>query len=118
MSEFPRLKTGAVAQYPIAREVRYLTQVFDFVDGGEQRFRDYDSALRTWTVQLTALDEEELDAIERFFLSEQGGYGTFTFTDPWDATDYDGCSIENPEVFFEFDGFHNGRTRLVVRQNR
>ncbi|MBL8237076.1 MAG: DUF2460 domain-containing protein [Bryobacterales bacterium] len=118
MDEFPRLKTGAVAQYPAQRTTRFSTQVMRFVDGSEQRFREFGGPLRRWIVQLTMLDEEEMDAMEAFFLAEQGGYGTFTFVDPWDETEYTGCSLENPDVYFDFTGFHDGRTRLVVRQNR
>jgi len=118
MNEFPVLKTGAVAQYPMRRAVRFKTQVFGFVDGSEQRYREFGRPLRRWTVQLAELDDEEMDSLETFFLAEQGGYGTFTFTDPWDATDYTGCSLENPEAFFDFLEIHDGRARLVVRQNR
>ena len=56
--------------------------------------------------------------MEAFFLAEQGGYGTFSFVDPWDDIEYPDCSLENPDVYFDFTGFHDGRTRLVVRQNR
>ncbi|MBI2686418.1 MAG: DUF2460 domain-containing protein [Acidobacteria bacterium] len=118
MNEFPRLKTGAVAQYPARRETRFSTQIMRFVDGGEQRFREFSGPLRRWTVELMTLDDEEMDALEAFFAAEQGGSGTFTFVDPWDGTEYPGCSLENPDAFFEFTGIHDGRTRLVVRQNR
>lgn len=118
MNEFPRLKTGAVAQYPAQRVTRFSTQVMRFVDGSEQRYREWNGALRRWVIQLTALDEEEMDALESFVLAEQGGYGTFTFVDPWDGEEYTGCSLENPDSFFEFTEFNDGRTRLVVRQNR
>ena len=56
--------------------------------------------------------------MEAFFLAEQGGYGTFSFVDPWDDTEYTDCSLENPDAFFDYTGFHDARTRLVVRQNR
>jgi len=118
MQEFPRLKTGAVAQYPAQRTLRFSTQVMRFIDGGEQRYREFSGPLRRWTIQLTTLDEEELDAMEAFFLAEQGGYGTFSFVDPWDDTEYTDCSLENPDAFFDYTGFHDARTRLVVRQNR
>jgi hypothetical protein len=118
MNEFPKLKTGAVAQYPAQRLTRFSTQILHFVDGSEQRYREWSGALRRWVIELTALDEEEIDALESFVIAEQGNYGTFTFTDPWDGEEYSECSLEDPEAVFAFTGFHDGRTRLVVRQNR
>lgn len=118
MNEFPRLKTGAVAQYPAQRAMRYSTQVMRFVDGSEQRFREFSGPLRRWVIELTRLDEEEMEAMETFFLAEQGGFGTFTFVDPWEEEEYTGCSLDNPDVFFDFTAFNDGRTKLVVRQNR
>jgi hypothetical protein len=118
MNEFPRLKTGAVAQYPAQRVTRYQTQVMRFVDGSEQRFREFSGALRRWVIELTTLDDEEMEAMESFFVAEQGGYGTFTFVDPWDDVEYESCSLDNPDAFFNYTGLHDGRTRLVVRQNR
>lgn len=118
MNEFPRLKTGAVSQYPARRVTRYETQVMRFVDGSEQRFREFSGPLRRWVIELTTLDDEEMEAMEAFFVSEQGGYGTFTFVDPWDDEEYTGCSLDNPDIFLNYTGLHDGRTRLVVRQNR
>jgi hypothetical protein len=118
MSEFPLLKTGAVTQYPAQRTTRYSTQVMWFVDGTEQRYREYSGPLRRWIIQLEALDDEELEAMEAFFLQEQGSYGSFAFMDPWDGQEYPDCSLENPEAYFEYAAIHDGRTKLVVRQNR
>lgn len=118
MNEFPLLKTGAVMQYPALRSLRFSTQVMRFLDGSEQRYREFSGPLRRWLIRLTALDEEEMEALEAFFVSEQGGYGTFSFVDPWDEAEYADCSLENPEAFFDYTEIHDGRTLLVVRQNR
>jgi hypothetical protein len=77
---FPVLKTGAVAQYPLARSVRFSTQAVRFLDGSQQKFRLYGSGLRRWTVKLDQLDETELSALIDF-VDAQGG-ATFSFTDP------------------------------------
>ena len=39
MSAFPKLKTGAVAQYPASRALSQATEVVRFLDGTEQRYR-------------------------------------------------------------------------------
>lgn len=118
MSEFPRLKTGAAVQYPAKRTQRYSTHVLRFLDGGEQRYREYPAPLVRWEIALEQLSDEEMEALERFFLSEQANYGSFPFTDPWDGTTYPNCRLENPDAYFEFRDLHDGRVRLTVSQNR
>ena len=51
----------------------------------EQRYRDSAGARLEWEIQLSELDEGELAAIEEFFLANQGAFGSFSFTDPWDG---------------------------------
>lgn len=112
--DFPRLKTGAVAQYPITRELRLQNQAVRFVDGSEQRYRDAAGVKQRWTIRLDFLDEGELAAVEEFFAAQQGAYGMFTFTDPWDATAYPNCRIESDEATFTGAGQLQGKTTLTV----
>jgi hypothetical protein len=118
MSTFPRLKTGAILQYPGETVVSFATTTCRFVDGTEQRFRASSGALRRWAVNLEMLDESELVRIERFFREQQGSFGTFQFTDPIDNTEYANCSLESDELVFQHEGEMLGSTQLVVRQNR
>jgi len=118
MSDFPRLRTGAVAQYPATRSSAYSTQVFRFLDGGEQRYREWGAPLRRWVVRLDLLDEEELARIREFFEAQQGSFGTFAFEDPWDGVVYPDCSLESDELALEFLGESRGRTLLLIRENR
>ena len=67
MARFPKLKTGAVAQYPVVRELRRSTEVKKFLDCGEQRFRDFAAARRRWVIALEKLDETETARLARFF---------------------------------------------------
>src|ERR1035437_2745866 len=91
MATFPKLKTNAIAQYPVARREQFQNQTVRFVDGSEQRYRDSAGARLEWEIQLGQLDEGELAAIEEFFLARQGAFGSFCFTDPWDGHVYDDC---------------------------
>jgi hypothetical protein len=118
MGNFPLLKTGAVAQYPITRIIRFSTDVVRFLDGTEQRFREYSSPIRKWVIRLDLLDEEEMSKMEEFFLSEQGRSGDFSFTDPWDGTEYPSCSLDSDTVDLGFRGPARGRTTLVISENR
>lgn len=117
MSTFPKLKTGAVAQYPAGRSVEYGTSAYRFVDGAEQRYRERGRAVRRWAIRLALLDDRELREIEEFFRAQQGQYGTFSFEDPWDSVVHADCSFEQDEVAFELSGERRGAASLVIREN-
>ena len=118
MSAFPRLKTGAVMQYPASRSVEHTTQVHRFVDGSEQRYRDRGAPVRRWVIRLEQLDEAEMRELQEFFGSVGGRAGSFSFLDPWDDVTYEDCSLEGDELAVEVSGEMRGRTVLVVRENR
>jgi hypothetical protein len=118
MAAFPKLKTDAVVQYPASRVLRYQNQALRFVDGTEQRYRDCGSVLRRWEIQLSELDETEMAAVEEFFLANQGAFGSFGFTDPWDGRQYGNCSLESDELGAVAVAEMNSATTLVIVENR
>src|ERR1039458_5520357 len=93
MASFPTLKTSAIAQYPATKTVVFQNQVVRFVDGAEQRYRDSAGPLHRWVIRLIELDETEMAALEEFLESNQGSFGSFSFTDPWDNQTYSNCSF-------------------------
>lgn len=115
---FPKLSTNAVAQYPATRKVSFRNQVLRFVDGAAQRYRDSIGPLRQWDIRLDQLDEREMAAIERFFAANQGCFGNFEFTDPWDGQVYRNCSFASDALGLVSMAEMNGRTSFTVRQNR
>jgi hypothetical protein len=118
MPTFPKLKTNAVAQYPAARAFRYQNQVLRFVEGVEQRYRDSAGPLHRWEIRLQALDESEMAALEQFFFDNQGRFGNFAFTDPWDGTQYANCSLATDELDLTAMAEMQGKTALTVIENR
>jgi hypothetical protein len=118
MTSFPKLRTGAVVQYPVSRSTTYSTDIARFIDGKEQRSRSYLAALRSWAIQLELLDEGELAAFEEFFKEQAGASGVFSFTDPWDGSIYAQCSFDKDEFGTRLDGPFSGRTEFVIRENR
>ena len=118
MADFPTLKTGAVMQYPAERELGFSTEVLQFVDGSEQRFRGYGTPLRRWIVRLDLLEDAELKRLESFFEAAQGACGSFRFTDPRDGAVYADCGLEKDEMTIEFNAEQQGKTVLLVRENR
>ena len=117
MSTFPALKTGAVMQYPAQRGVQYSTVVLQFLDGAEQRFRNYQAPLHQWVIQLSRLDQAELQNLQEFFRSLDGRAESFSFTDPRDGTTYSSCSLASDGMAAVLAGEWDGETSLTVSEN-
>ena len=117
MANFPTLKTGAIAQYPLERANSFSNAVYRFVDGGEQRIPRRGASLRRWKIALQLLDESELTALSDFFEAQGGCAGTFSFTDPWDGTVYSHCRFDSDAAVFRAAGVSRGETALVVREH-
>ncbi len=118
MSAFPVLKTGAVMQYPAGRASQFSTEVVQFLDGAEQRFRDYGQAYHRWAIKLSALDETELQSVRSFIEQLNGAAGVFSFTDPWDGTAYPSCSLEGTSFTASSDGPMQNSIAFTLRENR
>ncbi len=117
MLRFPRLRTGAVMQYPAQRDIVFSTHVVSFLDGSEQRFRDLPTALRRWVVRLNLLDEVELTAVDSFVTQVSGRLTPFVFVDPWDGREYSNCTLDADELTLAHANAGSGRTTITVRQN-
>jgi hypothetical protein len=114
MATFPVLKTGAVAQYPLARAVRYSTQAVRFMDGSQQKFRLIGVELRRWTLRLDLLDEQELGAVIAFV--EQQGSATFAFTDPVTGNNVATCMISGQQFDATMTRELDGQTTVVIEE--
>jgi hypothetical protein len=117
MNKFPTLKTAAVMQYPAEKCTAFSTRVHRFLDGSEQRFREFEKPLRRWVIRLDSLETQEWVAVEGFFVSMQGRTGSFSFTDPWDGTDYPNCSLEDDRVEMQITGDDSARISVVIRED-
>lgn len=118
MSRFPILKTGAVAQYPLKTTYKYKADIVWFLDGSEQRYRNSPGVLHQWEIDLSKLDEQEMAAIEEFFLANEGATSLFAFTDPSTGAVYQNCSVAGSELAFTFVGPLSGTAKTVIRENR
>jgi len=114
MATFPVLKTGAVAQYPLERGVRFSTQAVRFMDGSRQTFRLYGAGLRRWTVKLDLLDEEELGAVIAFV--EQQTSAVFAFTDPVTGVNVATCVISGEQIDATLNPEMSGQTTVVIEE--
>ncbi len=116
--EFPVLKTGVVAQYPLQRSLRTRSSVVHFADGSEQRFTDTPAPLHAWTVQLDLIDDSEVADLEAFFLALAGRFGTFSFCDPTDGSVYPNCSLDDDSLTVVWTGEMRASTKITIRENR
>jgi hypothetical protein len=115
---FPTLKTGAVAQYPATKTNQFASFVVRFLDGGDQRYRQFSAPLRSWVIKLNMLDEAELAALEQFFVALDGSFSTFSFVDPWTQTTFASCSLNQDTLQYAVQGELQGTAQLVVVENR
>ncbi len=118
MANFPQLKSGAVMQYPAARRLEYRNQTVRFLDGNEQRYRDSAGPLRRWTIRLSALDATETAAIRAFFGDNKGRFANFTFTDPWDGSTHENCSIVSDNLTLTAKGDFQNSAAISIVENR
>lgn len=118
MPAFPTLRTGAVLQHPATRTIEYSSDIVQFMDGREQRFRIYPAPYHRWSVTLASLNETEIQQIRSFITQLNGASGIFTFTDPWDGSIYPTCSIEGDSVSDSLTGPYDGQTSFTIRENR
>jgi hypothetical protein len=118
MATFPSMKTNAVVQYPARRSMRYHNETVRFVDGREQRYRDCAGPLRRWEIRLNLLDEGELATLEEFFATNQGAFGTFTFTDPWSGQSFEHCSFATDGMEMTASGEMRNAAILLVQEVR
>ena len=114
MVTFPVLKTGAVAQYPLAGGVSYSTQAVRFMDGSQQKFRLIGTGLRQWALKLDQLDEQELGAVIAFV--EQQGSAVFAFTDPVTGDNVTTCMISGQQFDATLSGEWSGYTTVVIEE--
>ncbi len=104
MATFPVLSTGAVTQYPLGVTTGQSAQVIRFIDGTDQRYRTQGRMLRQWQIHLSLLNEDELTAIEAFFVEQLGGFSTFTFPDPYSGTAVANCRFGQDAFQLELEG--------------
>ena len=116
MLNFPLLKSGQSAQYPVRRTLIQNVHTVSFLDGSEQRCAT-SATLHQWSIQLSLIDEQELSAIETFFNQLQGQTGQFVFTDPLDGAIYTNCSLVSGTLGELFRGPGRSATELVIREN-
>jgi hypothetical protein len=84
MPYYPQLTTGAVSQFPIARNTDMRTVSNQLSSGVTIRMADSGSQKVQWRLKYSSLTDVERSSIESLFEAAQGQLNTFTFLDPMD----------------------------------
>lgn len=114
MPAFPALRTGAAAQYPLDRAVRFETDAVQFLDGSRQRYPLQGVALRRWVVSLTLLDEVELAEVIDFV--EQLESDSFSFVDPVTGDTIAKCVLDGESFEASLENEMTGQARLLIQE--
>jgi hypothetical protein len=114
VATFPKLKTGALAQFGSSRETQFYTEVLRFVDGSEQRMVQRRAQVR-WHLRFDQLSEEEVRSIVDFFQEHQGPVAGFQFEDPWTGEVVETCVFDTDEIEIQWVGPNHARTAVRIR---
>jgi hypothetical protein len=82
MIAYPQLANGAVSQYPLRKTRRQRTVVNRAADGSSIRLADPTAEVGEWLLRYAELSDDELAALQQFFISAGGSLNGFTFLDP------------------------------------
>jgi Conserved hypothetical protein 2217 (DUF2460) len=116
MATFPALSSGSTVQYPLQTNAARTTQVIRFLDGTDQRCIVRARPMRWWVVKITLLNDSELAQMEEFFVTQQGNFGRFDFTDPSSGEIVPNCRLVSPELVSLYQGADQGSMELTVME--
>jgi hypothetical protein len=110
MNTFPTISSNAVTQYPAAVQYSQGVQVIEFLDGSDQRYLLQPQMLRLWRINLTQLNEDEIQQIESFFAGQEGTYSSFIFPDPFTGTNVNNCRFAASSLATNYQDVDNSST--------
>src|ERR1700733_2162474 len=84
MLYYPQLTTGAVSQFPVARNTNMRTVANQLASGYMIGMEDTGAQKVQWQLRYSNLTDGERSSIESLFEASEGQLNTFTFLDPTD----------------------------------
>ena len=116
MTTFPLLSSGAVAQYSLPVVTGQAVQTIRFLDGTDQRFLLQGRSFRQWEIQLSLLNDAEIEQLNVFFTEQQGDYSAFQFPDPISGLIISNCRFAVPEMVCGYEAIGASSTTLWVTE--
>lgn len=95
--------------YVYTEEIAYKTAISEFENGVEQRRSLWPNPKRKFTLQYNNRSSSDLETIQTLFQGKLGAFGSLTFTNPNDDTEYTVRFVEDSlkveKVFYELYNF-------------
>ena len=117
MERFPKLSTGAAAQYGAQRTLRLQTAAHRFLDTSEQRYRYSAEGQRSWRLAFDNLSAGEAAEIREFFVRMRGSQTEFELEDPWSGTVVGPCRFTHDELVERASDERSESLTVVVRES-
>lgn len=73
---------------------------------------------RTWRLRLEELSAQEAECYASFVATHMETQEPFTFRDPWNGTDYDGCAVAEDGYRLRADGEHGYGIEVLIEQRQ
>jgi hypothetical protein len=82
MLVYPQLQSGALSQFPVQKRRMLRTVTNRTADGRTIKLPDPGDSVTEWSLEYAALTDDEVAALEQFFVAAEGTLMGFTFLDP------------------------------------
>jgi hypothetical protein len=121
-STFPALPSGAVTQLPWSKRRTYETSFTDLEVGVRHATAARDGGLTNfptapelrWDITLRAIRPADAENHIKFFISQHGRFGSFSFTDPDTLVTSSGCRYDSDDLTVSYDGYNRCSISLTI----
>jgi hypothetical protein len=88
-----------------------------FLDGKTQRFAA-ERGVRAWRLRFEGLSAQEAEQVGRFVASHLETQERFTFRDPWNAIEFEGCEVAADGYRVRSEGEHKYEIEVLIEQRQ
>ena len=123
-TNFPTLSSGVACQLPVQQSSDFWSNVYDQGSGPRYVWGFYAEGLsgfptgylRSWRLSYPVLSDADLATLEAFFMTQQGCYSSFTFTDPLSGSSYDHVRFDTDELAIQHQDYNRASVTLLLVQ--
>lgn len=123
-SSYPTLSAGVVCEYPFTESSEFFSSVQDSEIGQRYVYAWYAAGLtgfpsnyqRTWKLEYPVLSDADLATLETFFMTQQGRYSSFSFTDPVDTLTYTHVRFDSDQFQIRYQDYNRSSVTVLLRQ--
>jgi hypothetical protein len=104
-----------IVQRPFTRVLRFFTSKIDLENGLRYAYPLRTVPIASWQISYSALNDTEIATLGSFFLAN-GRYGTFTFTDPEDASVHPSCRFGMDDLVIRHLGPRQNAAEVTIEE--